>query len=70
MRGWGKPPICKASGPDHGLGFQDTLNLVEEGKKGSVVWVGGGPTKNAKKRAETLGSEEGLKEKVSSDHIK
>jgi hypothetical protein len=28
----------------------------------------GGPAKNAETRAETLGSEEGLKEKVSSDH--
>jgi hypothetical protein len=34
MRGWGRPPICKASRPDHGLGIRATHNLVEEGKKG------------------------------------
>ena len=68
MRGWGRPPICKASELDHGLGFRATRNLVEEGKKGSLVCAGGGPTKNAETRAKTLGSEKGLKAKVSSDH--
>jgi hypothetical protein len=40
MRGWGRPPICKASRPDHGLGIRATHNLAEEGKKGSVVGAG------------------------------
>jgi hypothetical protein len=61
MRGWGRPPICKASRPDHGLGIRATHNLVEEGKKGSVVGRGR-PAKSAEMRAEALGSEEGLKE--------
>jgi hypothetical protein len=41
MRGWGGPPICKASGPDHGLGICAPRNILEEGKKGSMVWVEG-----------------------------
>jgi hypothetical protein len=41
MRGWGIPPICKASRLDHRLGIQATHNLFEEGKKGSVVGRGG-----------------------------
>ena len=40
MRGWGRPPICKGSEPDHELGILATHNLVEEGKKGSVVGRG------------------------------
>jgi hypothetical protein len=47
-----------------------THNLVEGGKKGSVV-DRGRPGENAETREETLGSEEGLKEEtVSSDHRK
>jgi hypothetical protein len=34
MRGWGRPPICKASKPNHTLGVQATHNLAERGKKG------------------------------------
>jgi hypothetical protein len=63
MWGWGRPPICKASRADHRLGFVATRNLAEEGKKGSVVWSGGGLRKNAEMRVENLKSEEGLKEK-------
>jgi hypothetical protein len=61
MRGWGIPPICKASRPNHRLEIRATHNIVEEGKKGSVVGRGR-PTKSAKKRLEAIGSEEGLKE--------
>jgi hypothetical protein len=63
MRGWGAPPIYKASGPDHGLGIRATGNLVEEGKKGSVVVDRGRPLKNAETKEENLGSKEGLKVK-------
>jgi hypothetical protein len=38
-RGWGRPPICKASKLDHGLGIGATRNLAKEGKKGSMVGV-------------------------------
>ena len=34
MRGWGRAPICKDFRPDHGLGIQDTQNIIEEGNKG------------------------------------
>jgi hypothetical protein len=40
MRGWGRTSICKASRPDDRLGIRATHNLVEEGKKGSVVGRG------------------------------
>jgi hypothetical protein len=63
MRGRGRPPICKASRLDHGLGFRATHNLVEEGKKGSMVWVGGGLRKNTETKEKNLGSKEGLKVK-------
>jgi hypothetical protein len=43
-------------------GIQATHNLVEGGKKGSVVDRGRPAEKNAETREETLGSEEGLKE--------
>jgi hypothetical protein len=49
MRGWGRPPICKASIPDHGLGIQATCNLAEKGKKGRHGG-GGRPAKSAKRR--------------------
>jgi hypothetical protein len=62
MRGWGRPPIRKASRPDHGLEIRATHNLAEKGKKGSVVGRGRAAKKNAETREETLGSEEGLKE--------
>jgi hypothetical protein len=50
MRGWGKPSIFKAYRPDHGLGIQSTHNLVEEGKKGTVV-SRGRPEKSEDMRA-------------------
>jgi hypothetical protein len=62
MRGWGRPPICKASGPDHGLGIRATHNLVEEGKKGSVVWAER-TDEECRDERKTLGSKEGLREK-------
>jgi hypothetical protein len=40
MRGWGIPPIRRASRPDNGLGIRATHNIVEEGKKGSVLRIG------------------------------
>jgi hypothetical protein len=40
MRGWGILPIHKASRPDHRPGIRATYNLIEEGKKGSVVGRG------------------------------
>jgi hypothetical protein len=49
MRGWGRPPICKASRPDHGLGIQATHNLVGKGKKGKH----GGQGRRSAKSAET-----------------
>jgi hypothetical protein len=33
MRGWGRPPIYKASRPEKRLGIQATRNLAKEGKK-------------------------------------
>jgi hypothetical protein len=53
MRGWGRLPIGKASRPDHGLGIQSTRNLVEEGKKGSVVGRGR-PAKKMQRRERKL----------------
>jgi hypothetical protein len=58
MRVWGRPPICKASRPDHGLGIQATHNLAEEGKKGSMV--GRGDLQECRDEREALGSKEGL----------
>jgi hypothetical protein len=52
IRGWGKPPICKAFGPDHVLGIGAICNLAKEGKKGSVVWAEGTVAKNAETGAE------------------
>jgi hypothetical protein len=40
--------------------IQDTHNLAEEGKKGSMVVERGRPTKNAETRAETIRSKEGI----------
>jgi hypothetical protein len=60
MRGWGKPPICKASIPYHGLRIRDTHNCAEEGKKCSMVGRGR-PAKSVEMRSEALGYEEGLK---------
>jgi hypothetical protein len=45
------------------MGIRATHNLVEEGKKGSVVVDRGIPMKNVETRAENLGSKEGLKVK-------
>jgi hypothetical protein len=42
MRGWGRPPICKASRPDHGLGIRATHNLAGKGKKGKCGGQGEG----------------------------
>ena len=61
MRGWGRPPICKASRPDHGMGIRAKCNLDEEGKKGSVVGGRGRSAKSAKMRFKALGSREGLR---------
>ena len=61
MRGWGIPPICKASKLYTRLGIQATHKLVEEGKE-EVWWAEEDLQKNAETRAETLGPEEGLKE--------
>ena len=46
MKGWGRPPIRKASNPYPRLGIQATLNLAKEGKKGRVVVIGR-PAENA-----------------------
>jgi hypothetical protein len=56
MRGWGRPTICKAFGPDHGLGIRATRNLAEE--------VGREDRQRMQRRARnTLGSKEGLRAK-------
>jgi hypothetical protein len=60
MSGLGRPPICKVSRLDHGLGIRATHNLVEEGNKGSAVGRGR-PRKSAETRVKSLGSEEGLR---------
>jgi hypothetical protein len=60
IRGWGRPPICKASRPEHGMGIQATRNLSEEGKKGSVVVDRGRPMKNVETREETLWVQGGI----------
>jgi hypothetical protein len=70
VRGWGRPPICKASRPDHGLGIQATHNLVEEGNKGTIVGKGIS-AKSAEMRVKALGFEEGLRKRgLSFDPIK
>jgi hypothetical protein len=57
MRGWGKPPICKASIPDHKLAIQSTHNIVGKGEKGKRGGQRGRPAKSVKTRAEALGFE-------------
>jgi hypothetical protein len=54
MRGLGKKPILKASRPNHGLGIQAISNLVEEGKKGSVVGRGRPAGKKMQRRERKL----------------
>jgi hypothetical protein len=62
MRGWGRPPIFKASRPDHGMGIWATHNLARKDKKGKRGGQRGKSAKSAETRAEALGTEEGLKE--------
>jgi hypothetical protein len=71
MRGWGKPPIRKASRPDHGLGIQATHNLAEEGKKRSVVGRGRPARKKCRDKNENS-RVQGRTERgtMSSDHRK
>jgi hypothetical protein len=54
MRGWGRPPIYKASRPDHRLGIRATHNIAKEGKKGSMVGAEGDLVKSAEMRVEAL----------------
>jgi hypothetical protein len=50
MRGWGRPPISKASIPDCGLGIRATQNLAEKRKKGRRGGQEGRPVKSVEMR--------------------
>jgi len=55
MRGWSRPPICKASKLDHRLGIQATCNLAGKGKKGKCGGHRGKYAKSEKTSTKSLG---------------